>query len=344
MTEEGEALRTIPSRFLDTLVLILGMSLVWGCAAGMLVKQGAAHDAYEDIFQYGRALATETPAPENAPPKWERWLTGNADPKGNLPWPFGKTDYLVWWGTGSWPTWVVAVPAMIWLSVGLRSTGPRRLVVAWTLSCWIQVGLPGLFWQHYYLLPVPGLAVVVAVFLGDQFTKGRGFLRTALSVLIVPVLVAALGWTGWLQWAEYLSVSPQKLTENDKGGKQWVVNRLIGREIAQRSKVWNNPKLFIWGWQSPLYFYSGLEPATRQLFTDDFIRAFAGTNHPLVRPRIDRIMADLNANPPALIFAGYPPFPELKTFLENRYVPTHLALGLWVDRSKAAEFEAANER
>ena len=26
-----------------------------------------------------------------------RWITGNADPTGQLPWPFGTTDYLVWW-------------------------------------------------------------------------------------------------------------------------------------------------------------------------------------------------------------------------------------------------------
>ncbi|HRK15422.1 MAG TPA: hypothetical protein PK490_14165, partial [Prosthecobacter sp.] len=41
-----------------------------------------------------------------APPFLVRWITGNADPDGELPPPFGTTDYLVWWGTGSWPLWV----------------------------------------------------------------------------------------------------------------------------------------------------------------------------------------------------------------------------------------------
>jgi hypothetical protein len=345
MTEEGEALRSIPSRIIDVTALLLGVALVWGCAATAVARQGAGSDAYEDIFRYGRALASETPPPPNAPPKWERWVTGNADPKGNLPWPFGQTDYLVWWGTGSWPVWLAAVPALAWLAFGPGSTGPRQLTAAWTLSAWVQVALPGLFWQHYYLLPVPGLAVSIAVFLGDQFAKGRrGVLPHLLSALIVPAVVAALGWTAWRQWVEYVRVPPQELTVRDKGGAQWIENRRLGLDLARRSRQWTDPRLFIWGWQSPLYFYSGLEPATRQLFADDFIRAFAGTDHPLVRPRIDRIMADLNAHPPAIIFTGYPPFPALRQLLEERYLPSRRAPGLWIERSKYSEFEAAESQ
>ena len=53
---------------------------------------------------------------------------------------------------------------------------------------------------------------------------------------------------------------------------------------------------------------------------------------------------DARRQPPALIFAGYPPFPELATFLRERYLPSRLVpsmngLGLWVERSKFAEFE-----
>jgi 4-amino-4-deoxy-L-arabinose transferase-like glycosyltransferase len=344
MTEEGESLRSILSRIVDVAALVLGIALVWGCAAGAVARQGAARDAYDDVFRYGRALATETPSPANAPPKWMRWVTGNADPQGNLPWPFGKTDYLVWWGAGSWPVWVATVPALAWLLIGPGTSGPRQLTAIWTLSAWIQVALPGLFWQHYYLLPVPGLAICIAVFLGDQFAITRkDVIRILLAVLIVPAILAALGWTAWRQWQEYLQVPPQQLTVRDKGGAQWIENRRLGLDLARRSKRWENPRLFIWGWQAPLYFYSGLKPATKQLFADDFIRAFAGTDHPLVRPRIERIMADLNANPPAIIFTGYPPFPVLRKFLDDRYLRSSRAPGLWIEKSKYGEFEAAGE-
>ena len=47
-------------------------------------------------------------------------------------------------------------------------------------------------------------------------------------------------------------------------------------------------------------------------------------------------MATSASRPPALIFAGYPPFPELRAFLRERYLPSRLVpsmngLGLWVE-------------
>ena len=73
------------------------------------------------------ALATDTLPEPNAPPWPIRWLTGNADPKGRLPWPFGETDYLVWWGTGSWPVWLALVPTLICLLFA-RPADARRLL------------------------------------------------------------------------------------------------------------------------------------------------------------------------------------------------------------------------
>ena len=132
-------------------------------------RAGGGADAFDDIFRYGPALATDVPADRHAPPLLVRWVTGNADPTGALPGPFGRSEYLVWWGRGTWPVWLAAVPGLAWLCVG---NGPRRLVAAWTLSAWVQVALPRLFWPHYYLLPVPGLAVAVAVCLADLVAAG----------------------------------------------------------------------------------------------------------------------------------------------------------------------------
>ena len=84
-------------------------------AAAILIAQGAGSSAAVDIFQYGRALATDTLPEPNAPLAILRPITGNADPSGRLPWPFGTTDYLVWWGTGSWPLWLVSIPALVYL-------------------------------------------------------------------------------------------------------------------------------------------------------------------------------------------------------------------------------------
>ena len=78
---------------------------------------GAA--AYDDIFHYGRALATDTLPEPNAPPGFIRWITGNADPTGRLPWPFGTTNYLVWWGTAK-----LAPLVGLDSGPGLSSAGP----------------------------------------------------------------------------------------------------------------------------------------------------------------------------------------------------------------------------
>ena len=123
---------------------------------------------------------TDTLPEPGAPSGLVRWLTGNTDPSGQLPWPFGSTTYLVWWGTGSWPLWLAAVPATVYLLVAPSSSASRRLVAAWTLAASLQVVLPGLYWQHYYLLPTPGIVLVVAI---------------PVAVMISGAVAAAiLGW------------------------------------------------------------------------------------------------------------------------------------------------------
>ena len=74
----------------------------------------------------------------------------------------------MWWGSGSWPLWLVSIPALAYLLLAPGATTPqRRLVACWTLAAWAQVALPGLYWPHYYLLPIAGVAITVAVCLAD---------------------------------------------------------------------------------------------------------------------------------------------------------------------------------
>ena len=122
----------------------------------------------------------------------------------------------------------------------------------------------------------------------------------------------------------YLLVPPQELTVRYKGGGQWVVLRALGRELARRSSVWPDPHLYIWGWQSPLHFYGKLDGVTRHFFVDNLLRDQAEREHPLIKPRIAEIMSALRDRPPALIFVGYAPFPALRAFLRDRYLPSGL--------------------
>jgi 4-amino-4-deoxy-L-arabinose transferase-like glycosyltransferase len=337
-------------RLRDMLDLGLGFAAVVGLAAIILVAQGAGPAAYVDIMRYGRALATDTLPEPNAPPALIRWLTGNADPSGKFPWPFGSTNYLVWWGTGSWPIWLAAVPCLLYLIAVPGTTAIRQLVAGWTIATVLEVVLPGLYWQHYYLLPTPGVALVVAITLADAIRGLRGGTGRRPWHRVIPAasalaLIAAVGWTVLIQLRCYLLVPPQELTVRYKGGGQWVALRSLGRDLARRSAEWKDPHLYIWGWQSPLHFYGKLDGATRHFFVDNLLRDQAERDHPLIKPRIAEIMRDLRSHPPELIFVGYPPFPELRGFLQDRYLPSRLVpapsgMGLWIERGHYAAFES----
>ena len=73
-----------------------------------------------------------------------RVTSPNADPQGRYPWPFGSTDYLVWWGTGSWPLWLASVPALAYLAFGAGTEARRRLVAGWTIAAWVQIHSRGM--------------------------------------------------------------------------------------------------------------------------------------------------------------------------------------------------------
>jgi hypothetical protein len=204
--------------------------------------------------------------------------------------------------------------------------------------------MPGLFWAHYYQLPTPGLAVAVAVMLADAAAgaRKRSWWRPAAALAAVA-LGAAVGGTAWLQVREYLDVPPEQLVK-DKGGFQWVAQRALGRELARRSSAFPGATLFVWGWQGPLYFYSGYGHASRQVFVDDLLKHYAGRDHALIRPRVERIMRELRAAPPSVVFAAYPPFPELRALLEEHYVRSRVATGLWVERGRFEAFEGFTGR
>jgi 4-amino-4-deoxy-L-arabinose transferase-like glycosyltransferase len=340
---------------LDVVAFSLGIAVVVAVAAAVLLARGAGRAAYEDIFVYGRALATDTLPDPAAPSALLRWLTGNADPSGRLPWPFGSTDYLVWWGTASWPIWIVSAPALLYLALGSRATAQRRLVAAWTLSAWVQVALPSLYWQHYYLLPTCGVAISVAVCLGDLISQLRPGARPAgamarnlaarlCATACAIALATALAATVWLEVRSYLAVPPEQLTSRYKGGRQWVVLREMGRALAQSATIWDHPRLYVWGWQSPLHFYSGLDSPTRHFFVDNLLRDQADRNHPLIQPRTEEIVSAMRAQRPELVFTGYPPFRALSALLRQGYLPSRMSAGLWVRRDDFGRFEARLSR
>jgi hypothetical protein len=334
----GPAVR-LRSRWIDVAALVAGLVMVIGTAVAVIVAQGAGDAAYDDIVRYARALVVDTPDPPHAPPWFVRWVAGNADVAGALPWPFGRSKSMVWWGTDTWPLWLSAIPGVLWLALGPKTSPQRRLAACWTLSAWAQVALPRMFWQHYYLLVLPGLAVAVAVTLGDLALLARsGRAYRFLFALLAMLMAAALAGTVWMETIHYVCVGPADLLK--QGDPGWVDDRGLGRELGHRAAHLRRATLFVWGWQSPLYFYSGLDCVTPQVYGDPFILYYSKGDHPQARRRLTRTMQDLKKHRPAVIFVGVQAFPALIRLLAERYVPSRLATGLFIERDCYQEFEA----
>lgn len=333
------------------LAFLGGFALAGGIAVAVLAFQNALGPAWADVVRYGGALAA-LPAEPNAPPLLVRWVTGNADPQGNLPPPFGPSTYLVWWGTGSWPFWLAALGAMVsLLLVSPRTTG-RLCVVAACASAIAQTALPRLFWPHYYLLPVPALAIAAGIALGDAIRKSRRQPRSPCAVLGGLALVVGLVSTVGIQARSYLLIPADQLGARYQGGAQWLFLREMGRELAERTHTWREPTLFVWGIQTPLHIYGRLGGVTAQVFTDNLIRDRAGRGDRFIDARTDRILRELQSHPPDLVFAGYPPFPGLRAYLQRAYLPAPLTvrghplpslgrgMGLWARADRLADLEA----
>jgi 4-amino-4-deoxy-L-arabinose transferase-like glycosyltransferase len=339
---QATAPRTIGPRLADLSALLAGFAAPWGVALGVLVLQGAGLAAYEDIVRYGGALATDTPPDPLQYSFLVRMFVGNTDPQGILPWPFGKTLGRAWWAAGSWPLWAVSIPAIIWAVTSRRVL--LRLAGALTLGAWVQVAMPRLFWQHYYLLPVPGVAIVV----GSLFASAVDTRRPRGLAVVGIVLAATIGTIG-IQVRDYLLVKPNDITTRYKGGGQWVVLREVGRELKHRTLKWDDPHLVVWGIQSPVTFYSGLDNVTRQVFIDPLLMAYPTGGHPQVDPRLERTIVDLRARRPEFIFIGARPFPALARLLGEEYENVKLTLPLpvsplWVRRDLAVAFAATSGR
>lgn len=337
------AMRTTSRRPIDFAALIGGFLAPCALAVSILIMQGAARAAYSDVITYGRALAAWTPADPLQKPFFLRWFVGNTDPLGVLPWPFDRTEGRAWWGAGLWPLWAVSVPTIAWAL--MRRSGPSRVVAAMTLAAWGAVVLPGLFWQHYYLLPLPGMAILIGVALGESLRSGKG--RRPMRVVALGLVTAILA-TVVIQVREYLLVTPGAITTRYKGGRQWVVLRGLGRDLARRARKIRPARLFVLGIHSPLYFYSGLDGITPALFTDPLMLADAKgetAGRPevaaLLRPRKERSLRDLEAARPELIFLGAPPFAGLIGFVRANYVEVpDLLLGLHVRRDRVEAFRS----
>ncbi|MFM7318111.1 MAG: ArnT family glycosyltransferase [bacterium] len=335
-------------------VLISGFAIPILVVVMVLVYQGNVSEARADVLEYSRAMAAGTPVDAKAPFFLIRWMTGNSDPRnGRLPWPFGQTDWLVWWGAGSWPMLLIS-PFLIAILLRRRNAiayGSGLIIVFYWLACWLMIILPGLYWQHYYMLLAPGSALIagVAWFFFHQNNSGPLQIKQRFANLTGKAgLLIVLFVLGYIQTRDYLLVPAEQLTAKYKGGAQWISLRLLSEEIVARTNNFQEkPGLEVWGWQSPLLFYTGFDAPNRYFFTDPLMKAHFQKGHPLIKPRLAELMQSIREKRPGIVFCGDIPFDELNGFLQSDYLPSTLTPatptghGLYVRKDLYAAFHSA---
>ena len=247
----------------------------------ILVAQGAGRDAFDDIFLYGRALATDTlPEPE-APPGVIRWITGNADPRGPASLavrsrPTTSSGGEPRAGRSGWhrsPRSLTCCsvrerpPRAGWSPAGRSRPGPRSLCRASTGSTTICCRSPAPPSPSRSALTDAALCLACAIRPVGKTRRPRtvagsrssGTDRRTVGLAVVRglmLLATAIGTTVFLEVRDYLLVASRGADDSIQGrAAMGRACATMGRELSRRARIWKDPHLYIWGWQSPLHFY-----------------------------------------------------------------------------------------
>jgi hypothetical protein len=329
---------------LSASAFLAGFVVPWfGCIL-FVVARGAHREFAHAVFVYGPTLASEAsralvqqhaaddaanlPAViarlvENYPSLWRLvWLAR------------GNPQLQVWWGSGSWPL-ILLASGSTFIALCCGRIERFWLCAASVAVAYAEIVWTGLFWQHYYVIPVPGLAIMSGMAISqllERLGRQADQRRWMIGGCTVLGLMASM-WLGaqlaTIQMREYLRQTPEQICVRHKAGTQWLALRELGT-LLRRLPI-ANAKLFVWGWQSPLHVYSGLDSVTPYFFTDPLMQLESMRNHPLVEPRKEKILADIKERAPELIFVGEVPFPELAEFLAEKYDPARESVGRSTD-------------
>src|SRR5262245_32284989 len=149
----------------------------------------------------------------------------------------GNPQLEVWWGSGSWPLLILASGAFAGLAFAGR-VGMLWLVVASIVASFAEIFWTGLYWQHYYLMPMPCLAIVARAGAGEliervgrRITERRWF-RAVRAVSVLLTFGWLAGWLTMIQLREYLWLTPEQVCARQKSGNQWIALRELGRRLA----------------------------------------------------------------------------------------------------------------
>jgi hypothetical protein len=196
-----------------------------------------------------------------------------------------KAPLYILWLAG--PLAVLAYTAA-WRLVRERGS-QGLLLVGWLVSTMLGIVVAGRFYDHYYALIFPPLALLAALGI-DTLTRmkrrNRDLLGAVLALSFIPMI--ALNVIIYAQ----PNVDERHLAKFGPDGQSlWETDSdRLAAWIAERTGP--DDYIYNFGFQSELYFLSDRRSPTRYLFDHPFA---ADQRH------IDRAIAELEANPPLYV-------------------------------------------
>jgi hypothetical protein len=189
--------------------------------------------------------------------------------------------------------WVMAglgVPALLFHSARARS----RLVAALFLFFSLLSCIPGfLFRQHYFLTLVPAVGIMVGVLIAT--INGHAGTRFRFAHLVTAAFFA-IAVAGGLIMQRGLFFEPDltELCRRVYGGNPFPESLPVAEYIKQNTR--ENDKIFVYGSEPQLYFYSNRKSATGYIYMYDLAYRHAY----LDRMRSDMIQ-EVERNRPSMI-------------------------------------------
>ena len=143
-----------------------------------------------------------------------------------------------------------------------RSGERRRLIFVflWLMATLIPVSVGGRFYGHYFLQLMPPLVILasagLAAGLQSLMLKGKAALLTAALALLFVMVPMGLRF----YYPEMIRL---------RGEETFEVHQRVGEALKEMAGKEGNPThLFVWGFATPIYTFSGLSPSSRFLWTD----------------------------------------------------------------------------
>lgn len=230
----------------------------------------------------------------------------------------------------------IMVSLFLWyfaLRGAIKPNQKNLLVIIWLIFSVIVISFGGRFYGHYFIQIIPPLAILAAQNIDAGLTRINGnpffwlwkrplrfFLAGAISLAFVFSTSTAF---------------------NEKLEKYHVFQRhkKIARYIGERSTP--DDPIFVWGFATPVYFYSNRMPSSRFLWSDWLTGRTAGASKPndphfdsarlIARRSWQHLFDDFSKKPPLYFvdtaagnFRGYKKYAishysELMKYLQTQY-------------------------